>query len=120
MAPTRKKTDTITRRDLAGALGLHPDSVSRNLHRGLAGAVVEWGGRGRETTFSFAQALRWYRAWQCRQRNEGQPCYRCRTVLEDMEGTGEHLREARHGFGQCPECRADWPVMQPCGAGASS
>jgi hypothetical protein len=113
---TSKSSDAMSRRDLAAALGVHPDTVSRNVHFGLAGAVIVWGGRGKQTMFSFRQARRWHRAWQCRQRNEGHACRLCRNALFDCESVGEHLLAARQGLGSCRECRASWPLVQPCSA----
>jgi hypothetical protein len=114
----RQPQTTATRRELAAWLGVHPDAITRNLAAGLGCAVVKWGGRGKEHVFDRAQALRWAGAWRCRSapRTRGQACRQCEDVLEDMRYTAEHLRQARHGRGGCPECSATWPLLQPCRA----
>lgn len=107
------RTDSMTRREVAEMLDLHQDSVSRRLADGLASAVLQWGGRGKEMAFSRTAVLRWWRASTCA-RDGGRPCLPCRRVLEDTVAVAEHLLETRHGYGGCQECRTDWKVCQPC------
>ena len=103
---------SITRRELATSVGVHPDSLSRVLADGLASAVLVWGGRGQEQRFSLALAHRFIGAWRCRQHRE---CAQCARVLEDCQAVAEHLIGTRHGYGGCLECRITWEVCQPCG-----
>ena len=105
--------DRIGRRSLAKLLRLHPDSVTRLLSDGLAVAVIEWGGRGKEMVFDRALALRFWNASTCRAWS-GRPCWYCRSTIEDCRNTGEHLKADRHGYGQCPECHWDQPTCGPC------
>ena len=108
-----KKADELTRREVAKILDRHPDSVSRLLHEGLACAVLQWGGRGKEMRFSRKQLERWRRARACR--DTGRWCKACNEVLYDTEAIAEHLLETKHGYGGCQECRVTWKVCQPCG-----
>ena len=62
---------SMTRRELAGLLGVHPDSISRNLAHGLGGAVLTWDERGRALTFDRLQAVRWWGAWRCPEKQAG-------------------------------------------------
>ena len=109
------KADTMTRRELADVLLIHPDSVSRNLRTGLGAAVLSWGGRGEEQKFSKFHAIRWHKARACARRKRGAPCWRCDTVLDDCNATAEHLLKERHGVAGCSECRSTWELIQPCG-----
>ena len=109
-----RKEDQISRRELAHLLGVHPDSVSRMLPDGLAVAVVEWGGRGKETLFDQPLALRFWNAKTCPIARSGGYCYFCRSALEDCKNVGEHLIEARHAYGGCSECRCTHEVTAPC------
>jgi hypothetical protein len=79
-----------SRRTTASILGVHPDSITRLLRDGLASAVLQWGGHGKEMSFSRPLVLRWAGARHC-------PCARCRMVLEDCQVAGEHLITHRHG-----------------------
>lgn len=102
--------DIPTRRQIAERLGCHPDSVTRLLPKGLGAAVLRWGGRGKEMTFSAYLVDRWNHARNCRRWN-GTPCFTCRTVLEDCEYVAEHLAAKQHGHGGCDECAATWLVI---------
>jgi hypothetical protein len=104
--------DQVTRREVADLLDRHPDSVTRLLPEGLAGAVLQWGGRGKEMAFSRSEVLRWVGARACSRNG----CLDCYDVLYDMLAVGEHLTQAEHGLGGCHECRCPWPMVQPCGA----
>jgi hypothetical protein len=111
------KAQTLSRRELAKLLHIHPDSVSRNLTAGLACAVTRWDSRGRAMLFDRAQALRWAGAFRCPSKAlSWTPCRRCWTVMEDCAAVGEHLAEARHGYAGCVECGRgmDWQLGQPC------
>jgi plasmid maintenance system antidote protein VapI len=52
----------ISRRELAALLGVHADTVTKWLRDGLAGAVVERGGRGEEMTLDARLGVRWWLA----------------------------------------------------------
>jgi hypothetical protein len=86
----------ISRRDVAKLAGLHQDSISRLLVDGLAGAVIEWGGHGREMRFSKQLVGHWLKARACRRRGE-RGCRECLLKLENFEASGEHLLDVRHG-----------------------
>lgn len=112
------KSSTLTRREVARVLGVHQDSVSRLLGEGLAGAVLKWGGQGRNMVFSRALVLRWLYARDCRRGASGGRCWLCRSVLEDCQVVGEHLQASHHGvFERCedPECGAQAGFGLPCG-----
>jgi hypothetical protein len=95
---------TLSRREVATILRLHPDSVTRLLAGGLASAVLAWGGHGRLMVFSLALVMRWDFARTCTSGRSGGPCATCRLVLEDCECTGQHLAEKRHGaFETCDD-----------------
>ena len=108
-----KNIDRLTRRQLAGMLNLHPDSATRMLHEGLAAAVVEWGGRGKEMIFSRRLAMRFVNARDCR-RDGGRRCRKCRYAMEDIMAVAEHLLEERHGSGGCDECTEPPTPCMPC------
>lgn len=110
------REDRMTRRDVAKLLGMHPDSVSRNLRDGLGSAVTEWGGRGKTMTFSRLMVLRWWRARTCTRRG-GRPCSDCSLVVEDSEVVAAHLIEKRHGVFDEPceeDCGYQGGICQPC------
>jgi hypothetical protein len=111
------KANTLTRRELAGVLNVHVDSISRNLGYGLACAVTKWDARGRAMRFDRAQATRWAGAWRCASKAlNGRPCRQCWLTMEDCEAVGEHLTEERHGYAACGECGRGrgWQLVQPC------
>ena len=93
---TTETTDRMTRREVAAMLGMHADSVTRNLADGLGSAVLAWGGRGKTMTFSRLRVLRWWRAKTCT-RNGGRQCRDCWNALEECEALADHLIEKRHG-----------------------
>ena len=107
--------DPMTRREVAAMLGMHVDSVTRNLQDGLASAVLKWGGHGKRMTFSRLMVLRWWRAKTCT-KDGGRYCTICYWVLDDCLAVGEHLIEARHGvFEGCDEdCGYPGGIGQPC------
>lgn len=105
---------TLTRREVAGLLNLHPDTITKQLVEGLGCAVTRWGGRGKPMIFSAEMVKRWDRARSCRCGAQGRSCKACALVLEDAQLVAEHLLETRHGYGKCRMCRADWPLQQPC------
>jgi len=106
-----------TRRQVGELLGLHPDSVTRSLHEGLACAVLAWGGRGKEMVFDRAQVERWRRSMACA--TSGRPwCPPCYDVRYDCHAVAEHLLQTRHGLSGCRECNCPWPLVQPCEASA--
>lgn len=114
-------SDQMSRREVADLLGIHPDSVSRNLHDGLASAVIAWGGRGKTMYFSRLRVLRWWRSKTCTA-NAGRPCRKCLDSLEECAALGEHLIAARHGADEtCVEddgvCGAAAMVRVPCQRG---
>jgi hypothetical protein len=74
---------------------------------GLGSAVVKWGGHGQLMAFSKFHVDRWAAAFRCTL-SAGSPCITCSGVLEDTRNVAEHLIEARHGVGDCGECRAPW------------
>ncbi len=104
MKKIQDEMDRLTRRQAADILGMHPDSVTRQLPEGLASAVVVWGGHGRSMVFSRMLVSRWQRARLCC-RARGQPCSRCFWVMDDAKAYGEHLLDVRHG------------AFEPCGTG---
>ena len=111
------KADSLSRRQVADLLGLHPDSVTRALADGLASAVIKWGGSGKRMAFSQALVWRWERARSCH-RNGGRPCLECSIVREDAEVVALHLLEVRHGvLESCGrDCGYPGEICQPCSA----
>lgn len=110
--------ETLTRREVAVLLELHPDSITRLLSEGLASAVIRWGGRGKEMAFSRALVLRWDAARTCHNGAAGGPCGACRLVLEDGSISGRHVQAAQHGvFERCkaPGCGIQRAFCPPCG-----
>jgi phage terminase Nu1 subunit (DNA packaging protein) len=53
----------VTRRALARHFGVNADTVTKWLPLGLGAAVVERGGRGKESTFWLPEAITWHLAW---------------------------------------------------------
>jgi hypothetical protein len=104
---------TVTRREIAARFALHPDSVSRLLHAGLAVAVVAWSGRGKQQTFAVALVDRFMAAWTCQSRTGG--CARCRLFLEDSQIVAAHLHATKHGHAGCPECTPPGRLADGCG-----
>jgi hypothetical protein len=109
----RQQQESISRRALAERFGVHPDSLSRLMSAGLAIAIAEWGGRGKEQLFSFERAERFMRAWRCRQQR--QQCWYWSRVLEDCQAVAEHLITQRHVYGECRDCTPPPRLCQPCG-----
>lgn len=116
----------VTRTALARRWRRHRDSLSRLLAEGLATAVVEWGGRGKEMSFSLWMAVRFHLAWTCRRRDpcdpavsEAQWCEACYDVVQDAANTAEHLMIAKHSvFVDCGQerdgCTYELPTPLPC------
>ena len=103
-----QKDEQLTRREVAGLLGLHQDSVTRALPEGLGSAVVAWGGRSKVMRFSRLMVVRWDRARTCR-RVGGDPCIHCRLALEDAVAVAEHLLQVRHGAHESCGRNCGWP-----------
>ena len=113
----------MSRREVASQLDVHPDSVTRLLPDGLAGAVLRWGGSSKRMVFSRALVQRWDLARRCPQRAGGRGCEPCHTVLDDCQAAGAHLLLAGHGildscssvdeFGE-RDCFAQKTFSQPC------
>lgn len=106
--------NSLSRKAVADLLNVHPDSVSRLLHEGLASAVLEWGGHSKTMAFSRPLFERWQFLRACPARRRQQHCSVCWHAAEDIQALAEHLLEARHGYGGCELCTVDWPVSQPC------
>lgn len=104
----------LSRRDVALALELHQDSVSRRLSDGLGSAILRAGGQGKEMSFSWLLVSRWHLAITCRRGPDGH-CRMCSLVLEDAMAVAEHLNGARHGYGGCEECSPPPNLCVPCG-----
>jgi len=100
----------MSRRDVAAAINLHPDSVTRALRDGLGSAVLECGGHGKLMTFSLALVSRWFLATRCGR----QQCDECDRVLEDSKAVAEHLLAEGHGYAGCSDCLATWNICLPC------
>ncbi len=118
-----ERSENMTRQGVAELLGMHADSVTRNLHSGLSCAVLEWGGRGQSMTFARGLTLRWWRAKSC-VKSSGSPCAQCKQVLEDCVLIGRHLRNAKHSAGDpcgeheaCSPMPPEWEPMWPCSEG---
>ena len=107
------KHDAMTRPQVAQLLGLHADSVTRQLREGVGCALLKFGGHGKASVFSRLLVSRWAHAARCR-RSNGEPCYQCRLVVEDARAVAEHLLEAGHGYGHCTFCVASWNLCLPC------
>ena len=95
---------TITRREAATLLRLHPDSVSRALADGLLFAVTSRGGRGKTMRLDRQRVLDWQAARACRRGRGGRRCLACSVLLDVSEFSVEHIEDEGHLLGQCDEC----------------
>jgi hypothetical protein len=89
----------LSRLEAADWLGIHPDTLTRNLPEGAASAVMIWGGHSKPMVFSAWMLTRWDLTRRCLERRH---CSQCFGVMDDALGLGEHLMHVRHGcFESC-------------------
>jgi hypothetical protein len=98
----------------AKALGCHVDTVTHQLASGsgLAFALLERGGAGREAVFDLNRVADLRAAQRCR-RAGGTQCLPCRILVETATGLAEHIEKTGHLAGGCHECASPWGLLRP-------